>query len=217
MTGAELSSRWRARHPDVHKARMKELTNRKRQKLIDLKKAGACSTCGEKDFRCLEWAHKKEGTKRIQIAGHFSLKRLQAELKITHLLCENCHKKKDYAAFLARLAGYPGKNSPYWIKYPAKYKQYRLKRAYIKKAKNGGCEYCQEQDFRTLEFAHKRISPFNKSPQPHMSWIQIKKQIQRCRVLCGNCHAIKDYKDAVARHAQQRKGRWTTQPEGAFK
>ena len=63
----------------------------------NLVKNGSCKKCGESDFRVLDWAHKKPGSKILDISHCQSFPKLFAELPRCFLLCANCHRRKDYA------------------------------------------------------------------------------------------------------------------------
>ena len=64
--------------------------------LMEAAKDG-CTTCGEKDFRCLQFNHIDRSTKTDNIANMVrNLKPLEAikeEMKKCEILCANCHAK----------------------------------------------------------------------------------------------------------------------------
>lgn len=77
-------------HPDKTRQYLRKITY-----LLNIKRTG-CVTCGELDVRTLEFAHKKFGTKTINISGAHSWKNIKNEMELCEVLCANCHGLKDY-------------------------------------------------------------------------------------------------------------------------
>ena len=68
-----------------------------RDYLWSLKSDLGCSTCGEKDPRCLEFHHRDPETKRFNLTSHgCRTKSLDDEVKKCIVLCANCHAKLHY-------------------------------------------------------------------------------------------------------------------------
>jgi hypothetical protein len=65
--------------------------------------AGGCKTCGEKDFRCIEFDHRDPLTKKFAISkmvgAGYGIKRIAAEIEKCDILCANCHKKRTAEQF----------------------------------------------------------------------------------------------------------------------
>jgi hypothetical protein len=59
------------------------------------------------------------------------------------------------------------------------------------------CTHCGENNLLTLEFDHLHDKKFNISHaiKRVYGWDKIKAEIDKCQVLCANCHAIKTAKD----------------------
>ena len=54
------------------------------------------------------------------------------------------------------------------------------------------CVDCGETDIMVLEFDHLRDKTFNVSHGiRNMSWERVLQEIQKCEVLCGNCHRLR--------------------------
>jgi hypothetical protein len=58
------------------------------------------------------------------------------------------------------------------------------------------CEYCEENNPACLEFHH--TNPKDKKfsivrINDYMSWKDLKSEIEKCRVLCANCHRKEHY------------------------
>jgi transcriptional regulator len=66
------------------------------------------------------------------------------------------------------------------------------------KTKGSKCEMCQEERPWLLEFHHinkdDKESEFNKLY--HQSWDEIEKELQRCILVCRNCHGDIHFKDS---------------------
>lgn len=59
-----------------------------------------------------------------------------------------------------------------------------------------GCYDCGSKDIRVLEFDHVRgIKKLNVSEmlRNHWSWDKIQKEIDKCEIVCANCHRIRTY------------------------
>lgn len=102
---------YRRTHYRCHKEDYYE-NNRKRQKEIrafirKLKRSLCCLTCGEKDFRCLDFHHKNPRQKdlAISLVGKYgwSIRRIKLELAKCIVLCSNCHRIKHFC----KLCGSP--------------------------------------------------------------------------------------------------------------
>ena len=68
---------------------------------------------------------------------------------------------------------------------------------YIEFKKTLECNRCGYDDHRALEFHHhKADKEFNISEKFYqLSWENLKKEIDKCEVLCSNCHRIEHYND----------------------
>lgn len=70
---------------------------------------------------------------------------------------------------------------------------YKQKLAKIKEA--SGCTDCGESNPIVLDFDHLKNKKYNISRMVHdgFSWKAIKKEIEKCEVVCANCHRIRTY------------------------
>lgn len=50
------------------------------------------------------------------------------------------------------------------------------------------CADCNEDDFVVLDFDHLRDKTQNVSSMKDMAWSRIKEEIEKCEVVCANCH-----------------------------
>jgi transcription elongation factor Elf1 len=58
-----------------------------------------------------------------------------------------------------------------------------------------GCYDCGERNHIVLDFDHIRDKKYNISRMIHdgFSWRAIKKEIEKCQVVCANCHRIRTH------------------------
>lgn len=83
----------------------KELYHRRKKRMDKLKSHFGCLVCGEKDHRCLQFAHyipalrphgcTKGGTK-MNSFYKCSIRTIFRELRKYKILCANCHAKETY-------------------------------------------------------------------------------------------------------------------------
>ncbi len=78
-------------NPSRFKKRQKE----RRKWWIELKGLFACKSCGNSDWRCLDFHHRDPSTKVFTIgarATRYSKEVIVAEIKKCDVLCANCHR-----------------------------------------------------------------------------------------------------------------------------
>jgi len=98
----------------------------------------------------------------------------------------------------------PGYQMQYYRTHPKQYRvnlqqrkqrsaqQHRKMRQWLRWFKRSlRCEECGESDWRTLDFHH--VNPAQKGfllarISSWVSWKRLWKEIEKCRVLCANCH-----------------------------
>ena len=58
-----------------------------------------------------------------------------------------------------------------------------------------GCFDCGENNHIVLDFDHLRDKKYNVSRMVHdgFSWKAILKEVEKCQVVCANCHRIRTY------------------------
>jgi hypothetical protein len=98
---------------------------------------------------------------------------LKSELNKCDLLCSNCHREQHpinkYLAIKRKYADYLG----------------------------GKCQDCFNENIIVLEFHHRNPNDkkFDISRRKHKtSWKTITKELDKCDLLCANCHREKHYK-----------------------
>lgn len=117
--------------------------------------------------------------------------------------CKDCGEKKPIKEFAS--AGII-KGVQYYrkrcVKCYSKFKQIRkdrLHEQYFEFKKTLSCVECGNDDFRVLEFDHldPACKSFNVSEglQKGFAFAKIEAEIDKCQVLCANCHRIKTYEE----------------------
>lgn len=79
--------------------------------------------------------------------------------------------------------------------------QYKKKLAEIKQT--SGCVDCGETNHIVLDFDHIKDKKYNVSRMIHdgFSWKAIMKEIEKCEVVCANCHRIRTYNRLTSKTA----------------
>jgi DNA-binding NarL/FixJ family response regulator len=79
--------------------------------------------------------------------------------------------------------------------------QFKKKLAEIKEA--SGCTDCGETNHIVLDFDHLHNKKYNISRMIHdgFSWKAIAKEIEKCEVVCANCHRIRTHIRLTAKTA----------------
>ncbi len=157
-----------------------------------LKRDGFCAFCYEDDWETLTFDHIDPSTKEACIASMCSLGKLQEEVKKTRILCNICHS--IWSEMQRRKK--PQSNTKRAID---QRKVREGKAAIVNKIKvDRGCELCRYTNPlfpQTLCFDHldehreaKVESISNLINRRRASLETVKKEIEKCRVLCQNCH-----------------------------
>ena len=174
-------------------------TNKKRKRKNDavLYKGGKCNRCGYNksnaalDFHHVDRTQKDKNWLSLRLKP---LEQLKNELDKCELLCKNCHAvvDKEGVSRQSRFA-----------------KQKKLACLEYKKTKD--CTKCGlAKDRRALSFHHIRPSEKDKKFKTYLAWPEwsgwqpgqelpdrIKKEFDKCVVLCKNCHAEEHWDSAT--------------------
>ena len=121
----------------------------------------------------------------------YSKKRILEEVELCQVLCANCHRKEHVTESCQAVVN-PQKDLEKRIDKASKYDARRLRRQWVTEYKRAsdGCNNCVESmpvtlDFHHLENKDMRISSMVSSGR---SLEEIKQEIQKCELLCANCH-----------------------------
>jgi hypothetical protein len=153
----------------------------KKMKAISLL-GGKCEICGKSNFIFLEFHHKdgerKEDNLSVLINGRWS--KIENEIKKCILLCSNCHREKHSTERDAK-----------------KYKEIKAKLLEIKGV--FCCERCgYGEDFASLDFHHRNSEKKDFALGNAYKFItkfmdKICEEIEKCDVICKNCHAVEHF------------------------
>lgn len=155
---------------------------KRRNKEYVYSKKTSCEKCGLEDKVCLEFHHVDDKEKNVSqlIMDAASIERVENEINKCRILCSNCHRKEHISETLV-----DGSN---W-----KYSNHRLvekRKWFIEYVKTVSCMDCQENDRRCLDFHHLRDKSYTVAyliTSGH-SLDFLKKEIEKCVVVCSNCH-----------------------------
>lgn len=160
-------------------SRGKELRKDRRKFLNKLKNV-RCVDCNIKyPPYVMEFDHIR-GNKLFTISNYIgiSIQRLKKEIKKCEIVCSNCHR----------------------IRTQNNRKKKRIKKSkqvtYIKKKKDCPCLDCNiKYPTCVMDFDHVRgKKSFQIGCRLSMSFLNIKKEIKKCDIVCSNCHRIRTWK-----------------------
>jgi len=206
----ELSRTYYLRDAATYKARAaannKVTKARNRERLRELLSNAQCMDCGIQDVCVLEFDHPEPADKRYEISHlvrkAFSWSTISSEIAKCDLVCANCHRRRTARHFgWRRLVGLEELVLPPLPKRgTSEYEQIKWRRsALARKHRNRShlyeylrghpCVLCDEADPVVLDFDHltgklrevTRIATFG-------GWRDLVAEIEKCRVLCANCH-----------------------------
>jgi hypothetical protein len=182
----------------------------------DFFRTAECTDCGLGDFAVLELDHRDPQHKRDDVSNlvrqSHGWPTIAREIAKCDVVCANCHRKRTAIRFgWRRLLGLeelvlpplPNRGTPDYER--IKWTRSRLARLHrnwshiFEYLRLHPCERCGEANPVVLEFDHLRdklrevtvIAAFG-------GWADLLAEIEKCRVLCANCHR---------RHTAQQAGR----------
>ena len=150
-----------------------------------------CVDCGETRTICLNFHHTRDKIDILSnmVRGH-SIERIKAEIKKCIILCRNCHNKmhaeeRDQTKIDILETG----------RAIQKIRCRKRKREYAENYKKDHPCSCGETDPRCLIFHHKKPSSKEAkvSSLYNKSWDRMKIEIEKCTVMCANCHILFHY------------------------
>ena len=111
--------------------------------------------------------------------------------------CTACKKLKHPSDYHKQGEGLKAECKPCSLQRVNKLREAR-RQEYFSFKKKLECEYCGFDDYRALDFDHK--NPDEKSYTIGQQFLakpfpEIMKEIEKCRVLCANCHRIKTFEE----------------------
>jgi hypothetical protein len=198
------------RDPAPYKARTatnNKLTKaRNRTRLREYLRASACMDCGTRDFAVLELDHRDPQYKRDDVSNlvrqPHGWPTIAREIAKCDVVCANCHRKRTARNFGWRkllgleelilptlpkrgTATYEGiKNARNVLRRRHRSRAYLM--AYLLEHP---CVLCGEADPVVLDFDHLRDKVWEVTNLArHGGWSRLLAEIEKCRVLCANCH-----------------------------
>jgi hypothetical protein len=216
----EAARAYYVRNPASYKARAAanniRVRARNRENLRAYLAASRCSDCGISDFAVLEFDHRDPKEKRYQLsdlprrAG--SWEAILREIAKCDVVCANCHRKRTARYFgWTKLVGLeelvlpalPKRGTPDYERIKSVRSglaRRHRNRAYVYKyLLRHPCVLCGETDPVVLDFDHLRDKVRDVTVLAHLSGpANLIAEIDKCRVLCANCHR---------RHTAERAGR----------
>lgn len=182
-----VDQRWHYRNVEHNTERTLDRRSCLRSWINERKAENGCSRCGQTDAACLEYHHvnpelKEKAIGELITHGH-GKQSLQEEIAKCEILCANCHRKEHY-------------NVP---ENPRGKREEQRQWLYEYKRETGGCRRCPETDPRCLVFHHsgeKRATVASLVADGATN-VAIREEIQRCTVLCANCHRKEHFESPV--------------------
>ena len=177
-----------------------------RHRLHEFLAAQRCLDCGTADFAVLEFDHRDPSVKVADVSTLVrkvcAWSRVQAEIDRCDVVCANCHRRRT-----ARQFGWYKLGHPKPLELPALPKRGTPEYERTKSVRSGQarrrrnrlfiwnylqanpCALCGETDPVVLEFDH--LSEKDRDIgwlMPTSCVTSIRRELQKCRVLCANCH-----------------------------
>ncbi len=172
-----VDQRWHYRNVDWNTERSLRRRSRLRSWLNDIKRERGCSRCEIDNVACLDFHHVETATKGMAVGKMvtygYGKERLRDEIEKCVVLCANCHRKTHYVQ--------PTRERRQWIHY---------------RKRERGCTRCEESDPGCLDYHHDdatKVASVTKLVADDRPKARIRAEIERCRVLCANCHRTEHY------------------------
>jgi len=168
-------------HKQARCRKCKSQAEKKRLRRLKAKavayKGGKCIHCGYKKCQAaLDFNHRDPSTKKFNIGdGAKDWDVLKKELDKTDLVCTNCHREIERNTKTER------------------------KRKCVD-YKGGKCTKCNyEKCLTALEFHHRdrTTKKFNIARSLTTSWARVKKELDKCDLVCSNCHREIEFGEQV--------------------
>lgn len=179
---------WRAANPEQERLTRNRYTkatrSSMRSRIQEIKLSAGCVDCGYKENSwALHFDHleDKEDCVSIMVHNRYSWGRIKSEIEKCQIRCVVCHRIRTY------------KDT---------YKNRNKIRNFVEKAKDIPCKDCRRKfppyamDFDHREPEHKHMCVGRMATlSPSLSTLQ--KEIDKCDVVCANCHVIRTEKERV--------------------
>jgi hypothetical protein len=207
----EISRMHYHRDPASYKARVaannKRTTARNRERVREFLRNANCKDCGLRDFAVLEFDHREPRDKRDDVSSlvrqHHCWPSILKEIAKCDVVCANCHRRRTARYFGWRkllgleelvLPPLPMRGTPTYQQ--IKNTRNMLRRRHRNRShllaflREHPCELCGEADPIVLDFDHLRdkLHHVTDIALRGGGWSNLLAEIEKCRVLCANCH-----------------------------
>ncbi|SDC70648.1 hypothetical protein SAMN05192552_1006144 [Natrinema hispanicum] len=176
-----VDQRWHYRNTEWNAERTLRRRSRLRSWLNEQKRDRGCSQCNIETIACLDFHHVDETTKKMAVGRMvtfgYGKDALRDEIRKCTVLCANCHRNKHYTP--------PQRERKRWV--------------HAQKRDMGGCVRCEESNPACLDFHHNndKRATVAELLSDNRSKDRIRSEINRCTVLCANCHRMEHYDPSI--------------------
>lgn len=162
-----------------------------------------CFNCGLKDPYCLANDHIDQKQKTIGIAACKSIGKIEKEWPKTRVVCHNCHRFITQSQIELIKKPLDQLSNPSW----GKTTRDNLDFVNQQKLKIGNCKYCQlkvtEKNCFVFDFDHidpkEKWIEISRIIKKKLSEDEILNEINKCQLLCANCHQKKTLSEVSER------------------
>lgn len=157
----------------------------------------SCRRCGESRPPAIDFHHTERTGREVSamVNDGFSRERISREIKHCVALCANCHRREHSHSNDFQIKA--KRTLERQIERASEHEARDLRRqwTFVHKRESDGCERCDAADPVCLDFHHTG----NKTKEvSHLisfghSLSKIRQEIQRCRLLCANCHRVEHF------------------------
>lgn len=187
----EKQKEYQRKHYQSKKSKYSISNKNRKQRNLDYAmehKANNPCSCGQSDVDVLEFHHRDPALKTVNVSilcrNSSSLSKLKEEIDKCDILCRNCHRM---TYVIKRKDGSTKQQS----------RRNKIKDEINKVKSRLGCKLCEENRSLALDFHHKdpkeKFKDVFRMITQGYSLKAILLEIEKCDVLCANCH-IKHHK-----------------------
>jgi hypothetical protein len=206
----EVSRMYYSRDPASYKARAavknKIAAAQNRERLRELLRSAQCMDCGLRDFAVLEFDHREPHDKRDDVSRlarqYLRWSTIEKEVAKCDVVCANCHRRRTARQFGWRkllgidelvLPTLPKRGAPDYERIKSVRsslaRRHRNRCHLLMYLREHPCTLCGENDPVVLDFDHLRDKFREVTVLANLSgWTNVVAEIEKCRVLCANCH-----------------------------